>query len=107
MLENQELIDEVEAFKEENPQGYGYLERYWQDAKQGLDNTEKNYAQVTQINENIPEPAVGTRALGKTLVNLAELNVITVLTNRSNATIYDLTNYAPERLTAIGEQLTR
>jgi hypothetical protein len=91
--------------KQENPQGYGYLVGYWDDAKQGLDNTDRNYARVSHIYENIPEPQIGTRGLGQTLVLLAELDVLTVLTNRSNATIYDLTTYEAGRLSAIGRLL--
>jgi len=107
MLETQQLIHELEELEQKNPQGYGYLERYWQTAQQGLNNTDRNYARVTHIYENIPDPEVGTRGLGKTLVNLAELNVLTVLTNRSNATIYDLTEYRPDRLTELGLHLNR
>jgi hypothetical protein len=107
MLGTQELIQGLEDLEQDNPQGYGYLKRYWRDSKQGLDRTGKNYARVTHIYENIQEPEVGTRGLGKTLINLAELDVLTILTNRSNATIYDLTSYDPDRLDAIGEYLTR
>ena len=91
--------------QQENPQGYGYLTQYWRDAKQGLDNTDRNYARVGHIHDNIPEPQIGTRGLGQTLVLLAELDVLSVLTNRSNATIYDLTTYDVERLTAVGRLL--
>ena len=81
------------------------MEQYWEDAQQGLDNTSRNYAQVTYIYDNILEPEVGTCGLGHTLVLLAELDVLTVLTNRSNATIYDLTGYRPDRLAALGHLL--
>ena len=100
-----ELETDLYRLKESNPQGYGYLKKYWDDAKRGLDGTDKNYARVTHIYENIPEPRIGTRGLGQTLVLLAQLNVISVLTNRSNATIYDLTTYRPDRLKQIGQHL--
>ena len=91
--------------KQDNPQGHGYLSGYWEDAKQGLDNTDRNYARVSHIYENILEPQIGTRGLGQTLVLLAELDVLSVLTSRSNATIYDLTTYDADRLRAIGRLL--
>ena len=93
------------ALKQDNPQGYGYLSRYWDDAKQGLDNTDRNYARVSHIYENISEPQIGTRGLGQTLVLLAKLDVLSILTNRNNATIYDLTTYDADRLRAIGRLL--
>ncbi|MDX1745388.1 MAG: hypothetical protein R3324_05570, partial [Halobacteriales archaeon] len=93
------------ALKQENPQGYGYLAGYWADAKQGLDETDRNYARVRHIYENIPEPQIGTRGLGQTLVLLAEIDVLSILTNRNNATIYDLTTYDAARLRAIGRLL--
>ena len=96
------LVAEVQ---QENPQGYGYLSGYWDDARQGLDNTDRNYARVSHIYENIPEPQIGTRGLGQTLDLLAELDVLSILTNRNNATIYDLTTYDADRLTAIGRLL--
>jgi hypothetical protein len=95
----------VAELQQENPQGYGYLSGYWDDARQGLDNTDRNYARVSHIYENIPEPQVGTRGLGQTLVLLAELDVLSILTNRNNATIYDLTTYDADRLRAIGHLL--
>jgi hypothetical protein len=88
--------------KQENPQGYGYLDQYWYDARQGLDNTDRNFARVSHIYENVPDPQIGTRGLGQTLVLLAKFDVLSILTDRNNATIYDLTTYDPARLTAIG-----
>jgi hypothetical protein len=93
------------ALKQENPQGYGYLAGYWDDAKRGLDSTDRNYARVRHIYENVPEPQIGTRGLGQTLVLLAEFDVLSILTTRNNATIYDLTTYDPDRLRAIGRLL--
>ena len=93
------------ALKQENPQGYGYLAGYWDDARQGLDNTDRNYARVGHIHGNIPEPQIGTRGLGQTLVLLAKLDVHSILTNRNNATIYDLTTYDADRLATIGRLL--
>ena len=104
-VETADLGAILTELKQENPQGYGYLAGYWDDAKQGLDNTDRNYARISHIYENIPEPQIGTRGLGQTLVLLATLDVLTVLTNRSNATIYDLTTYDPARLSAIGRLL--
>lgn len=96
---------EVADVRRTNPQGYGYLVRYWEDAKQGLDNTDRSYARVGHIYDSIPDPGTGTRGLGQTLVLLAELDVLSVLTHRSNATIYNLTSYDPDRLAAIGRLL--
>ena len=104
-VETADLGAILTALKQENPQGYGYIVGYWDDAKQGLDNTDRNYARVTHIYENIPEPQIGTRGLGQTLVLLAELDVLSILTTRNNATIYDLTTYDPDRLHAIGRLL--
>jgi hypothetical protein len=101
-VETADLGALLTALKQENPQGYGYLAGYWSDAKQGLDNTDRNYARVSHIYENIPEPQIGTRGLGQTLVLLAKLDVLSILTNRNNATIYDLTTYDADRLRAIG-----
>jgi hypothetical protein len=77
--------------QQENPQGYGYLAGYWDDARQGLDETDRNYARVSHIYGNIGL--------------LAELDVLSILTNRNNATIYDLTTYDADRLRAIGHLL--
>lgn len=107
MTEAGDLALELSELKQKSPQRYGYLKRYWEDAQQGLDNTSRNYARVTHIYENIPEPEVGTRGLGHTLILLAELNVITVLTNRSNATIYDLTKYRSDKLAALSRLLNQ
>lgn len=107
MVEVEGLSSKLVELKERDPQRFGYLKRYWEDAKQGLDNTSRNYAQVTHIYENILEPKVGTRGLGHTLVLLAELDVLSILTNRNNATIYDLTQYRSERLAAVGRLLNQ
>jgi len=104
-VETADLASLLTDLKQENPQGYGYLDGYWDDAKQGLDNTDRNYARVRHIYENIPDPKIGTRGLGQTLVLLAKLDVLSILTNRNNATIYDLTTYDANRLTAIGRLL--
>ena len=107
MNEYRELGDELAELKQENPQRFGYLERYWKDAQQGLENTSRNYARVTHIYENIQEPEVGTRGLGHILILLSKLEVIDVLTNRNNATIYDLTQYRSDRLDAVGRLLNQ
>jgi hypothetical protein len=104
-VEPADLGATLKELKQENPQGYGYLAGYWADARQGLDNTNRNYARVRHIYENIPEPQIGTRGLGQTLVLLADLDVLSILTNRNNATIYDLTTYDADRLRAIGRLL--
>ena len=104
-VETADLGAILTELKQENPQGYGYLVGYWADAKQGLDNTDRNYARVSHIYENIPEPQISTRGLGQTLVLLAKLDVLSILTNRNNATIYDLTTYDADRLSAIGRLL--
>jgi hypothetical protein len=104
-VETEDLAALLTDLEQENPQGYGYLTRYWDDARQGLDNTDRSFARVGHIYENIPEPQIGTRGLGQTLVLLARLDVLSILTNRNNATIYDLTTYDADRLTAIGRLL--
>jgi hypothetical protein len=104
-VETAALESLVAEIQQENPQGYGYLSGYWADARQGLDNTDRNYARVSHIYENIPEPQIGTRGLGQTLVLLAKLDVLSIRTSRNNATIYDLTTYDADRLTAIGRLL--
>ena len=104
-VETADLVDSLTEVQQANPQGYGYLTRYWDDAKRGLDNTDRNYARVGHIYENIPDPQIGTRGLGQTLVLLARLDVLSILTDRNNATIYDLTTYDADRLRAIGRLL--
>jgi hypothetical protein len=104
-VETTDLRATLTELKQENPQGYGYLAGYWDDAKQGLDETDRNYARVRHIYENIPDPQIGTRGLGQTLVLLSKLDVLSILTNRNNATIYDLTTYDADRLRAIGRLL--
>jgi hypothetical protein len=104
-VETADLRTRLTELRQENPQGYGYLAGYWDDAKQGLDEADRNYARVTHIYENVPDPQIGTRGLGQTLVLLAELDVLSILTNRNNATIYDLTTYDADRLRAIGRLL--
>jgi hypothetical protein len=104
-VETTDLGALLTELKRGNPQGYGYLAGYWEDAKQGLDNTDRNYARVSHIYESIPEPQIGTRGLGQTLVLLATLDVLSILTDRNNATIYDLTTYDADRLSTIGRLL--
>ena len=99
------LAAELTEVKQRNPQHYGYLNLYWQDAKQGLDNTKKNYACVKDIFDNIADPKTTTQGLGQTLSLLTELDVLSVHSNRSNAIIYDLTTYRPDRLTEVGKFL--
>lgn len=101
-----ELESELMRLKWKDPQGYGYLVRYWEDAKQGLDNTTKNFASVRHIHSNISNTQTSTQGLGKTLSLLTELDVLTVHSRRSNATIYDLTTYNPDRLSSIGDFFT-
>jgi hypothetical protein len=71
--ETGEIVGGISELRRENPQGYGYLVRYWDATRQGLDNTARNYARVDHIHENISRPQIGTRGLGQTLVLLAEL----------------------------------
>ncbi|MFC6942723.1 hypothetical protein ACFQE8_22650 [Salinirubellus sp. GCM10025818] len=104
-VETADLGTLLTELKQENPQGYGYLAGYWDDAREGLENTDRNYARVRHIYENIRDPQIGTRGLGQTLVLLADLDVLSILTNRNNATIYDLTTYDAARLRAIGRLL--
>lgn len=104
-LATDELSGELAALQRENPRGYGFLRRYWRDAKQGLDGTDRNYARVGQIYDNIPEPQLSTRTLGQTLTVLSNLGTISVHTHRSNATIYDLTTYRSAGLADLGRLL--
>jgi hypothetical protein len=104
-VETTDLGATLTELKQDSPQGYGYLAGYWDDARQGLDETDRNYARVRHIYENISEPQIGTRGLGQTLVLLAKLDVLSILTDRNNATIYDLTTYDADRLRAIGRLL--
>jgi hypothetical protein len=97
-----DLAGDLAGLRRANPRGYGFVRRYWADAKRGLDDTHRNYARVGQIHDNIPEPELSTRTLGQTLTVLTRLGVVDVYTNRSNATIYDLTTYRPERLADVG-----
>lgn len=98
------MIELVEI-RQENPQKIGYLKRYWKDAKRGLDNTGKNYACVRHILQNVGDSQISTQGLGKTLTILTELGVLNIHSQRSNATIYDLTTYRPDRLTAVGNYI--
>lgn len=105
ILDAENLEGDLSELERENAQGYGYLGQYWNDAKVGLDNTSRNYVPVKHIYENIPDPKGSTRALGKTLTALTTLRVIRIYTHRSNATIYDLTSYSPDRLAELGRLL--
>lgn len=104
-LATDELSGELSKLQRENPRGYGFLRRYWEEARRGLDDTDRNYARVGQIYDNIPDPKLDTRTLGQTLTILTTLDVISVHTHRSNATIYDLTTYRPGRLVEFGRLL--
>lgn len=88
-----------------SPQSFGYLRNYWREAKRGLDNVDRSYAQASRVHAAIPDPESTTRSLGYTLTLLAALDVVAVETERSNSTIYDLEAYDASRLLAVGALL--
>lgn len=101
-----ELASILRKLDKTSPQNYGYLRNNWREAKQGLDNTDRSYAQARRIYTNIPDPDLNTRTLGNTLRILEELQVIQAESKRNNPNVYDLTTYQPEKLETIGQLLT-
>lgn len=100
-----EISERLHTLRTAAPQKFGYLNRNWRAAKEGLDNTDRTFARAGDIHANITNFAVDTRTLGYTLRILADLNVLDATADRNAATLYDLRSYDADALAMIGRAL--
>lgn len=95
----------LSRLRHDDPTNFGYVSRHWREAREGIESCSRNYPQSRQIHEAIDDPETNSRTLGATLQALVSLDVIGTWGETVGATRYDLTEYDPERLAAVGEEL--
>ncbi|ESP87252.1 hypothetical protein [Candidatus Halobonum tyrrellensis] len=89
-----------------DPTNFGYLRRYWREARRGLEAVEMTYPQAKQVHATLSEPETTTRTLGAALQALVRLGALGVWGETVAANRYDMTGYDPERVAAIGDALS-
>lgn len=95
----------ITRLRHNDPTNFGYAARHWREARQGIESCSRNYPQARQIHEAIDDPETNSRTLGATLQAFVTLDVIGTWGETVGATRYDLTEYDPEHLAAIGTAL--
>lgn len=89
--------------RETDPTNFGYLRRHWDEARAGLEAVEMTYPQAKQVHAVLPDPETTPRTLGAALGGLVDLGALDVWGDTVAANRYDLTEYDPERVAAIGD----
>ncbi len=80
------------------PQRFSLLERYIEDLRQALEQTERNYASAKQLYSIWDDPPFEPQIFGQLLSTAADLEILQVYTHRSNHNRYDLTAYDSARM---------
>jgi hypothetical protein len=87
------LSRRLEALRERSPQNYGALKDHYPLLKQALDNNTRSYPTGRQLYASLEEPPITSQTFGRLLALLADLEVVTLYTERSNANRYDVRHY--------------
>ncbi|UIO98717.1 hypothetical protein Hbl1158_09165 [Halobaculum sp. CBA1158] len=95
----------VSHLRETDPTNFGYLRRYWREARRGLAAVEMTYPQSKQIHAALPDPETTPRTLGASLRGLVAVGALGVWGDTVAATRYDLTEYDPAFVDAVGAVL--
>ena len=81
--------------REHSPQNYGALRDHYPLLQYALDNTTQSYPTGRQLYASLEDPSITSQTFGRLLALLAELEVISLYTERSNANRYDVRRYDP------------
>lgn len=95
----------VDDLRRSDPTNYGYARRHWREAREGIEQCNRNYPQARQIHETLEAPETTSRTLGATLKAFVTLGVIDTWTETVGSTRYDLTAYDGDLLTDVGKAL--
>lgn len=92
----------VERLSRDDPTTFGYVRRYWAEAKRGIETCDRNYPQSKQVHAALTDPETTPRTLGAALSGLVTLGALETWGDTVGPTRYDLTAYRPERAWAVG-----
>ncbi|XVH31599.1 hypothetical protein ACNS7O_00005 [Haloferacaceae archaeon DSL9] len=95
----------LSALKQDDPTNYGYVKRYWREARQSIEACDRNYPLSRQLHRCLETPRTTPRTLGATLQALVSLGVIDRWGDTIGPTRYDLTSYDSSYMDAVGEAL--
>lgn len=95
----------LDYLRETDPTNFGYLRRYWREARRGLTAVEMTYPQSKQVHAALSDPETTSRTLGAALQALVKLGALGVWGDTVAANRYDLTQFDPARIDAIGAAL--
>lgn len=80
-----------------DPTTFGYFRRYWREAIEILDRTDRSYVQAGQLDTEL-----SSRTLGATLSAFAELDALAVRADTNGPNRYDCRHYDAERAAELG-----
>lgn len=92
------LSKQLQTLRDDAPQRYSLLERYVEELRHALEQTERNYASAKQLYSIWDDPPFKPQIFGQLLSTAADLEILRVYTHRSNHNRYDLTVYDSARL---------
>ncbi len=92
------LSKQLQILCDDAPQRFNLLERYIEDLRQALEQTDRNYASAKQLYAIWDDPPFQPQILGQLLSTAAGLEILQVYTHRSNHNRYDLTAYDSARM---------
>lgn len=95
----------LDYLRETDPTNFGYLRRYWREARRGLTAVEMTYPQSKQVHAALADPETTPRTLGAALQALVKLGALGVWGDTVAANRYDLTGFDPARVDAVGAAL--
>ncbi|SEP15842.1 hypothetical protein SAMN04487948_11764 [Halogranum amylolyticum] len=102
-----ELQSHVEALRECAPRRIRLLEDYYPEFKTALGRTTRSYPTSSQLYTELEDPSISAHTFGRVLPLLVECAIINTNTERSNSNRYDLREYDPQQLEALGDVLTK
>ncbi len=95
-------IEQVGRLRREDPTTFGYTRQHWVEAQEGIESCDRNYPQSKQVHAALSEPETTPRTLGATLSGLVTLDALHTWGRTVGSTRYDLTEYDPAQLVAVG-----
>ena len=102
-MSSTDIRDDKDNLKDLSPQKLGFIRNNWKYAKDGLDNTHRNYARTEHIYTNIPDADIDIRTLGQTVEILSNLGIIEIEFKTSNTVLYNMKSYEEQKFEPIIE----
>ena len=99
------LANQLTLLRADDPRRYTLLQRYLEELRDVLEQTDRNYVSAKQLHSHWDDPPFQPQLMGQLLSTVADLGVLRVHTHRSNRNRYDLTAYDPAQMQQLAQLL--